>query len=68
MYRVEGKTHLVKDPKTGSVINVDDSSFRKARENKKRILAERKRAKELEQRVEKLEAALELLLKEKENG
>ncbi len=68
MFKVEGKTHLVKDPITGSVVNTDENAFRQAKAAKRRILESRKKEQELEERVNKLESALELLLKEKEHG
>lgn len=68
MYKVKGKSHLVKDPTTGSVVNTDENAFRQAKMAKRRILDARQKEQELEERVNRLESALELLLKDKENG
>lgn len=68
MHKVKGKEGLVKDPHTGSVINVDDNAYRQAKIAKQRLLKERERNEELEDRVSKLETVLEQLLKEKQDG
>jgi len=64
MLKVDGKPGLVKDPATGAVINADDGAFRVAKQAKKRILEAKEKEQELEDRLSRLESALEQLLKD----
>lgn len=69
MKKVKGKEGLLKDPHTGCVVNTDLDGLQQARATKRRILEEREKNKRLEDRVNRLESALEVLLeKEKLNG
>ncbi len=72
MQRVEGKEGLVKDPRTGAVINIDDQAFQAARRAHKRIISEINQRQEMEKqladqedRIRRLEA---LLTKDHSNG
>jgi len=64
--KIEGKDSLIKDTKTGSIINQDDKAYELAKQHKKRLLQERREKEELKQRVERLESAIERLLDAKE--
>lgn len=66
-YKVEGKEGLEKDPRTHAVINVDRNSYETARAHKKRLLQERDKQRSLEQRINKLEDAIERLLQANED-
>lgn len=68
MYKIKGRNGLVKDPNTGSVINTDVHAHKQAKAAKERIIASKKKEKELEERIDRLESALELLMKDKEHG
>lgn len=56
----------MKDPKTGSVVNVDNEGFRQAKAAKKRILESKTKVDELEERLKALESAIELLKGQKD--
>lgn len=62
MNKVEGKENLFKDPNSGAVINGDTASYKMAKHFKQRILQEQKEKKELEDRVENVEAMLKQLM------
>jgi len=64
--KIEGKDSLIKDTKTGSIINQDDKAYELAKQHKKRLLQERREKEELKQRVERLESAIGRLLDVKE--
>lgn len=68
MQKVKGKEGLVKDPHTGVVVNVDDDAFRQAKLAKKRIMESNEKQKTLEDRVNRLEKAMNQLLQEKEES
>jgi hypothetical protein len=58
LYKIEGKESLLKDTKTGSVINTDNNSYETARMFKKRILQEKNKQHELEERIKRLETII----------
>lgn len=62
MLKIEGKAHLVKDPSTNAIVNVDEDAYRAARKTKQRVLESIRKEKELQERIERLEAAVEKLL------
>ncbi len=68
MHKVKGRSGLLKDPSTGSVVNTDDQAFKQAKAVKERVLAAKQKEQELEDRIQRLESALESLLKDKEHG
>lgn len=68
MQKVKGYPGFIKDDQTGVVQNTNGSELQKARAVKRKILDSAKRNDELEDRVKRLESALELLLKENQNG
>ncbi len=66
MNKVQGREGLVKDPRTGAVVNVDDNAFRQAKLAKKRILESKEKQKTLEDRVDQLESLVHQLIDDKE--
>lgn len=62
MLKIKGKTHLVKDPSTNAIVNVDEDAYRAARKTKQRVLESIRKEKEMQERIERLEAAVEKLL------
>lgn len=58
MHRVQGKENLYKDPDSGAIINNDRDSYEMAKANKRRILEERNKQKNLEERIEYLETII----------
>ncbi len=61
--KVRGHEGLVKDPQSGAVINTDTNAYEAAKSAKKRILEEKKKYKELEERMARLEAIIENISK-----
>lgn len=67
MNRIEGKENLFKDPSSGAVVNADQDAYKMAKQYKRRILEEREKQRTLEDRVHRLEGAIEKLLKANED-
>lgn len=59
MYKVEGKSHLIKDPTTGSVSNTDMKALKEAKRAKQKFLEEQRQKEDLLNRVERLEKLIE---------
>lgn len=55
MFRIEGKSDLVKDPTTGSVINTNHESLKEAKKLKIKMLNSIKKQESLENRINRLE-------------
>lgn len=59
LVRVKGRESLVKDTKTGAVINTNEEEFNNYKKARNRILSSIKKQSELEKRLERLEKLLE---------
>ena len=62
MIRVEGHNNLYRDPKSNAIVNTNKEQIRRAREARKKAIAERDRIDRLEEKVDKLTELMEALL------
>ncbi len=65
LQKVEGHEGLLKDPVSGSIINIDNKSLSAAKAAKNRILSEMKKTESLQERVDKLESLMQKLLEDR---
>jgi len=63
MLKVKNHKNLRKDPETGAIIDVDQTSYNKYMERKKIATDKNKRIQELEDKIEYLEMGMEKILK-----
>ncbi len=68
LLKVSGHEGLVKDPRSSAVISDDLDALNRAKEIKRKRLAEIQRLNTLESKVESLEAMIKQILESKENG
>lgn len=61
MNKVQGREGLYKDPANGGVVNTDNNAYELAKQHKRKIIKERQKNVELEQRIERLESLIEKL-------
>ena len=62
MLKVKDHKNLQKDPETGAIIDVDQTSYNKYMERKKIAIDKNKRIQELEDKIEYLEMGMEKIL------
>ena len=61
-YKVDGHSSLVKNPSTGTILNINDDEIRASRKRKKNKKELRKEVSDLRQQVNKLTQVIDQLL------